>query len=99
MNAGNAIQISYPATYVYQPRGSLYVSGAGPLDWPVITELTKNNILLHGIIDMLTVNDLIVTYKMASLIDINGWVSTLGYSLAGWYVITEFQTCKRHFLK
>lgn len=94
MNTGNAMQITYPTTYVYQPRGSLYVSGAGPLDWPIIVELTKNDIQLHGIIDTLSVNGLTVTYKMASLIDINGWVNTLGYSLAGQYFIYEFPAYK-----
>lgn len=94
MNAGNAMQITYPAAYSYHPGNSLYVGGAGPLEWPVIIENTKNNILLYGIIDTLAVNDLVVTYKMASIIDINGWVNTLGYSLAGQYFIYEFPAYK-----
>lgn len=77
------MQIMCPAGDRYVPRGSIYVGGAGLLDWTVIMELTKSNVLFQGMVDSLVVNDKSVTYKMASLIDAEGWVNTLGYSLAG----------------
>ncbi|BFZ03422.1 hypothetical protein BsWGS_06461 [Bradybaena similaris] len=82
MNDGDAMQIMCPAGDRYVPRGSVYVGGAGQLDWTIITEMTKSNVFFQGMVDSLVVNDKTVTYKMASLIDVEGWVNTLGYSLA-----------------
>ncbi|CAG5121861.1 unnamed protein product, partial [Candidula unifasciata] len=82
MNDGDAMQIMCPAGDRYVPRSSIYVGGAGQLDWAIINELTKNNIFFQGMIDNFIVNDKSVTYKMASLIDGEGWTNTLGYSLA-----------------
>ncbi|XP_059162099.1 LOW QUALITY PROTEIN: uncharacterized protein LOC131945116 [Physella acuta] len=87
LNEGDALQIMCQAGEKYQPRNSLYVGGAGSKDWGVIIELTKNNSLYFGVIDMMTVNGLLVTYKMATLLDFTGMVNSLGYSLSDY--VTE----------
>ncbi|KAH9491880.1 hypothetical protein Btru_029763 [Bulinus truncatus] len=87
LNDGDALQIMCPSGEQFRPRNSVYIGGAGMNDWNVIVNATTNQTMFQGIIDTLKVNDLSVTYKMATLVDVNGLLNSLGYSLADY--ITE----------
>ncbi|KAK7002929.1 hemicentin-1 [Biomphalaria glabrata] len=87
LNDGDALQLMCPSGEKYRPRNNVYISGAGMKDWNIIVDVTSNKTMFHGIIDTLKVNGLIVTYKMATLIDVNGMLNSLGYSLSDY--VTE----------
>ncbi|XP_035826683.1 uncharacterized protein LOC101853245 [Aplysia californica] len=75
-------QVMCPSGGKYQPRSSLYVGGASQKDWGVITRLSKCDVALQGFVDTLYLSGVGFTYKMATLLDKNGHINTLGYSLA-----------------
>ncbi|GFO41398.1 A disintegrin and metalloproteinase with thrombospondin motifs 18 [Plakobranchus ocellatus] len=83
LNDGDAIQVNCPAGETYFPRTSIYVGGAGPKDWLVLTKLIKGAVFFSGMIDTLSINGWPVTYKMATLVGSEGDINSLGYSFSG----------------
>ena len=82
----------------YFPTQELFLGKTEPAEWLVIQMVTGVRMGFSGIVDVLVVNGQRFTFKRAALLDSDGFMNSMGYTMSGLPSVIE-QSSIRDYTK